>query len=122
MADLLQTNGQAPSLLAQLTKIPYSQSNPPDVLQVSAGSDVTPDFAGGYKSVGWVMGGAEVTFFSAGHAPNAVKGFAISYAADAPTATRQTALKMAQSYLSDHLSDSQDAAGQWNQPTFDVSV
>jgi len=120
--DLLSSSNGQPSLLAQLTNVSYSSTNPPDVLEVSTGSEVTPEFAGGYKSVGWVLNGADVTFFATGQSPDVVKGVAISYSQDASAASRQTTLQMAQSYLSDHLSDSQNAAGQWNQPTFDVKV
>jgi hypothetical protein len=61
-----------------------------------------------------------VTFFATGDPPNAIKGVAITYANDASPASRQATVAMAQTYLGDHVSDSQNAAGAWNQPTFEV--
>jgi hypothetical protein len=65
---LLDPTAGSSSFLAQATGEGYSASSPPDYLAVSTGSSVTPDYAGGYNSVGWDFGGADVTFFSTGAA------------------------------------------------------
>ena len=105
--------------LQQLTQIAYSADFKPDLLAVRTGPAVTTQFAGGHENVGINMFNASITFF-AGKAPEAVKGVAITFGPEATSADRKVATELATSYLNGHLSDSQDRAGRWNQPTFDM--
>jgi hypothetical protein len=109
--------------LAVATKGQYSADAPPDFLAVRSGPGVTPLYSGGYDVVGYVDGeGNNATFFSTGQEGNYAKGVAITYGAQTSASSRASFQQMAMRYLGDHLYDAQDAAGNWNRPTFDVRV
>lgn len=113
----------SPNLLSQLTGFSFSASSAPDFLAVRTGANVTPEYAGGYSQVGWSDDkGNDVEFFATGSPPSTGKGVSITFGAGTSASNRQSTVNIAMQYLNDHLTDSQDAGGRWNQPTFDVRV
>jgi hypothetical protein len=124
LAALLGTGPRMAGVdLATATKGDFSADSPPDFLAVRSGQAVTPQYAGGYDVVGSVDGdGNYATFFSVGTQGNYAKGVAITYGPQASASSRKAFQHEAMGYLGDHLYDAQDAAGNWNRPTFDVRV
>jgi hypothetical protein len=115
----LNDPGAAGSLSA-LTGLDFNSSNPPDFLAVRSGANVTPQLAGGYSVAGSVdQYGNNIMWFGSGAQPNAYKAAAIVYGQGTTPTQHSETRKFAMSYLSDHLSDKQDAGGAWNQPLFD---
>jgi hypothetical protein len=109
--------------LADATDGAYSAENLPDALAVRSGSHVTAQFAGGYDVIGYSdAAGSTATFFSTGENGNWAKGVAITYGDAAGAPARDAFTRSAMGYLTEHLTDSQDAAGRWSRPTLDVRV
>jgi hypothetical protein len=109
--------------LAAATDGRYDAEHLPDTLAVRSGPAVTPQFAGGYDVIGYEDAtGSSATFFSTGEPGNYAKGVAITYGPSASAAARDTFTRDAMGYLTEHLTDSQDAAGRWSRPTLDVRV
>jgi hypothetical protein len=115
------TKGDDP--LAAATDGRYGVADLPDTLAVRSGPAVTPQFAGGYDVIGYEdAAGSTATFFSTGEAGGYAKGLAITYGAAAGASARDAFTRGAMAYLTEHLTDSQDATGRWSRPTLDVRV
>lgn len=125
IAELMDGLSSPDNTLSQLTGQQFSTANPPDVIAVTTGSDVTAQYSGGYTSPGpsWVIDDTNVNFFATGTPPNAVKGFTITFGPSATTPTQQqSVVSDAMTYLNDHGDDYQLPGGGWNQPLYDAQV
>ena len=112
----------SPTLLQTLVHDPVV--NQPDFVAVRTGANVTGELSGGgnVSSLTDLGTGTVMTLFGDGSPPNAFKGVAITYGADATAADRDNQMRMAMSWFSDHLDDHQIAPGVWNRSLFDATL
>lgn len=120
------------AILSKLSDGEYRSDNMGDFDAVIAGSDVTPQFDGGYNVLAIYSDYGSVQFYGGtveGSAANGLpsgsvnaKAAVVNYAPGDSAAERQSQVPMALGYLGGHASDSQSAGGQWSGPTFDVQA